>query len=96
MAEKVGLMVEHTLDAFVERDLAAIERLCGPEEQAVDELEQAVLHASLARLRSGDVAPEVAVYQVLAARCLERAGDHCTDIAEWIRYSESGIYEELA
>lgn len=92
----VEQMVQATIDAMVERDLNAIARICGPDEDRVDQQSHAAIELATQEMGSHPDRIEQYVHQILAARCLERVADHCTNLAEWVQYAVSGTYQELA
>jgi phosphate transport system protein len=96
MSRAVMGMIRHTLRAFVDRDLEAVQRICTEED---DEVDHAYHHLfdellELMRREPSQVAP--AAYFILAGRSLERIADHVTNVAERIQYMETGVLEELA
>ena len=96
MSEAVNAMNRHTLRAFVDRDLAAVHRICSQEDDVVDHAYHQMVDELLDLMRQepGQVVP--AAYFILAARSLERIADHLTNVAERIQYMETGVLEELA
>jgi phosphate transport system protein len=90
MAELVKQMVRHTLHAFVERDMEAVERLCTHEDDEIDyRCDRLFTHlVEQQNGRSGSMAQSG--YLILVAHYLERIADHCTNVAERIYYMETG------
>jgi phosphate transport system protein len=68
------------LRAFVSRDVHVARAVDG-DADAIDKLNREVFEATLC-LEAGRKEREVALRQVLVARCLERIGDNAVDVAE--------------
>lgn len=96
LGETVATMVRDTVDAFVERNLEAVDRVCTVSEPAANAAYQQVLEEATNRMKARPEELEIGLYQVLAARALERIGGHCTNVAEWTQYLVSGVYKQLA
>lgn len=96
LGETAATMIRDTVDAFVERNLEVVDRVCRVQEPAADAAYQQVLEEATERMKARPEEVEIGLYQVLAARALERIGGHCTNVAEWTQYLVSGVYKELA
>ncbi|HHX28140.1 MAG: phosphate signaling complex protein PhoU [Bacillota bacterium] len=94
MAGLVVQMLRDSLEGFVSRDLALIEKMIGDDDE-VDHLYR-YLHDELCDFMMKD--PELvdqAVQLVLISRHLERIADHITNIGERVFYVETGELKEL-
>src|SRR5229473_229657 len=96
MSEAVKSMNRHTLRAFVDRDLEAVQRICTEEDDVVDHAYHTMVDELLELMRREPSQVVPAAYFILAARSLERIADHLTNVAERIQYMETGVLEELA
>ena len=94
MANLVVQMLRESLEGFVSRDLALIEKMIKDDDE-VDYLYQ-YLHDELCEFMKKD--PDLvdqAVPLILIARYLERVADHITNIGERVFYVETGELKEL-
>jgi phosphate transport system protein len=89
MAEKAGLMVKESLDAFVNRDTELARRVCG-EDEAVDALKEQVFRELLTFMMEDARTIPRAIRLILISRFLERVADHATNIAEMVIYLVEG------
>jgi len=96
MSEAVKSMNRHTLRAFVDRDLEAVQRICTEEDDVVDHAYHTMVDELLDLMGRDPTQVVPAAYFILAARSLERIADHLTNVAERIHYMETGILVELA
>ena len=90
MAELVKQMVRHTLRAFVERDMEAVERLCTTQDDEIDYRYNRLFTQLLEQADKRRGSMPQAAYLILVAHYLERIADHCTNVAERIYYMETG------
>jgi phosphate transport system protein len=96
MAQLAKKMVHDTLRAFVDRDLAAVQRICTTDDDQVDAMNSRLFDELLAAMQTRPEVVVQAAYFLLVTRFLERVADHCTNIAERIFYMETGELVELA
>lgn len=96
MAELSQAMVRNTLKAFVDRDLAAVHRICTDDDDAVDYLNHSLFDQLLQQMHDEPRLVVQSAYLILVVRCLERIADHCTNVGERIHYMETGILKEMA
>jgi phosphate transport system protein len=90
MAELVKQMVRHTLRAFVERDMEAVERLCTSEDDEIDYRCNRLFTQLVEQVSPHPGSTAQSAYLILVAHYLERIADHCTNVAERIYYMETG------
>ncbi len=89
MGQMVCAMLHDTLEAFVHRDVALVERVIASDD-AVDAL-YARMRTDLQAVMIQDPNSVLqASYLLFVAHYLERIGDHCTNIAERVAYIETG------
>jgi phosphate transport system protein len=94
MEQVVVRMLKESLDGFVSRDLALIEKMIAGDDE-VDHLYR-YLHDELCEFMKKDPAlVDQAVQLLLIARYLERVADHITNIGERVYYVETGELREL-
>jgi phosphate transport system protein len=84
MAPLAAAQLEHATTAFAARDPEAA-RNVETEDDAIDRLNRAICDGAL-RMGTGQDEREVAMRQVLIARCLERIADNAVDIAEEVTF----------
>ena len=94
MEQIVVKMLKESLEGFVSRDLALIEKMILDDEE-VDHLYHA-LHDELCDFMKRDPSlVDQAVQLLLISRFLERIADHITNIGERVYYVETGELKEL-
>jgi phosphate transport system protein len=89
MAEKATAMVELSIEAFVERDLAKASRVFDSDDE-VDDLNRQVLKECVKVLDGDPPEPRELLTYVLVSRHLERVADNACKIAEKTIYMETG------
>jgi phosphate transport system protein len=89
MSVRVQEMVRQSLDAFVERDTALAARVCAADDEVYRRY-KAIFCSLVERLRADRDAAPRAVHLLLAARNLERIGDHATNVAEEVVFFVDG------
>jgi len=94
MAELVKQMVRHTLRAFVDRDLEAVERLCTTEDDEIDHHYNRLFTRLLDQMQKEPAVVVQATYFIMVAHYLERIADHCTNVGERIYYMQTGHLKE--
>jgi phosphate transport system protein len=92
MAELVKQMVRHTLRAFVDRDMEAVERLCTTEDDEIDYRYNRLFSQLLDPMAEETMPAVQAAYLILVSHYLERIADHCTNVGERIYYMETGHF----
>ena len=85
-------MLGEGIDAFVngDRDLAhqVIES-----DQVLDDALDSIMRMLIDRIAQGNIDGEYALDVLMVAKCLERIGDHVSNVAEWVEFSIDGVHE---
>ena len=95
MAEKATSMLRRSLDALVERDVAAAQ-LIAAEDDEVDALYQQVYRELLTIMLANPRTIDQATHLLWAAHNLERVADRVQNICERVVFVESGHMHELS
>jgi phosphate transport system protein len=90
LAGLVQSMVLRSLDAFVRRDAAMATGVLASD-NGVDEMRAAIQRQAVEMMRAEPDSIERALDHLIAARSLERIGDHARNIAEGVIYLVQGI-----
>ena len=92
MARAVVSMVTDSVDAFVKSDLLLADQVVAADD-AVDQLFDRIKEALMTLIRDGSVDAKAALDLLMAAKYLERIGDHAVNVAEWVQYSITGQHK---
>jgi phosphate transport system protein len=93
MGELSVAMLKRSLEAFLQRDPAAVEKMAATlaeEDDAVDELNDRVQHDLFELMKQDPENVERASYLIWAAHNVERIADRATNVAERAVYQASG------
>ena len=90
LAGLVQSMVLRSLDAFVRRDAFLADQVLASD-NGVDEMRADIQHQTIEMMRTDPDSIERALDHLIAARSLERIGDHARNIAEDVIYLVRGI-----
>lgn len=90
LAGLVHSMVLSSLDAFVRRDASLADQVLASD-NGVDQMRAAIQHQTIEMMRHDPASIERALDHLIAARSLERIGDHARNIAEDVIYLVRGI-----
>ena len=93
MASAAQTMVTEAVDAYVKQDLALAKKVMG-DDDIVDAYFNQVKSDIMAMIAANPGDGEYALDLLMIAKYFERIGDHCTNIAEWVEFSLTGIREE--
>ena len=93
MAIAAQKMVTEAVDAYVKQDLALAKKVMG-DDDIVDAYFNQVKSDIIAIIAANPEDGEYALDLLMIAKYFERIGDHCTNIAEWVAFSVTGIREE--
>lgn len=94
MATETVMMLNHSIEAYVERDREKARKVI-EHDDVVDELFNQVKGDIIAHIRSNPNAGEEAADLLMVAKYFERIGDHATNIAEWVIYSLQTVDDKL-
>ena len=92
MARTAISMVTDSVDAFVKSDLLLADQVVAADD-AVDQLFDRIKEALMTLIRDGSVDAKAALDLLMAAKYLERIGDHAVNVAEWVQYSITGQHK---
>ena len=93
MAGAAQTMVTEAVEAYVRQDLTLAKKVMGDDDIVDDyfnQMKQDIISIIAANPSEGEYALDL----LMIAKYFERIGDHCTNIAEWVEYSLTGIREE--
>ena len=93
MAKAAQTMVTEAVDAYVKQDLTLAKKVMG-DYDIVDDYFNQIKTDIIAIIASDPTDGEYALDLLMIAKYFERIGDHCTNIAEWVVFSLTGIREE--
>lgn len=94
MAMETTLMVTHSVEAFVQKDLKLAQSVIDHDD-VVDDLFNQVKETLIQMIRSNVQNSEQATDMMMIAKYFERIGDHATNIAEWVIYSITGRHNSI-
>ena len=90
MVEMTVHMVTESVDAFVKSDLDLCRKVIDDD----DKVDQAFneINEELANQMDKSLDVKVGLDLLMAAKYMERIGDHAVNIAEWVEYSITGVH----
>ena len=89
MAETAQQMVRSSVDAYVNQDMALVEKVISMDDivdDAFDRTKETLIHMISCNREDGQYCLDL----LMIAKYLERIGDHATNIAEWVEFSITG------
>ena len=89
MAETAQQMVRSAVDAYVNQDLALVQKVLSMDDivdDAFDHTKDTLIQMIAANKADGQYCLDL----LMIAKYLERIGDHATNIAEWVEFSITG------
>ena len=89
MAEHMKKMVTDSINAFVTKDIVLAMSVC-KNDDIIDDLFVKVRQDMIELISKDSSKGEVAFDLLMVAKYFERIGDHATNIAEWVIYSNNG------
>lgn len=92
MAEAAKNMVTEAVDAHVKQDLELARKVMA-DDDIVDDYFCAMKSAIIRLVAKNPDEGEFALDLLMIAKYLERIGDHCTNIAEWVEFSITGVHK---
>lgn len=92
MAMETTLMVTHSVEAFVQKDLKLAQSVIDHDD-VVDDLFNEVKASLIQLIQTNADHSGQAADLLMIAKYFERIGDHATNIAEWVIYSITGQHQ---
>ena len=93
MAKAAQVMVAEAVDAFVKQDLELARKVMA-HDNVVDDYFVQVKSGLIDMIAAEPSQGEYALDLLMIAKYFERIGDHCTNIAEWVEFSVTGIHRD--
>ena len=93
MARAAQAMVTEAVDAYVKQDLEMARKVMAHDD-VVDAYFSKVRTALIDVIANHPSEGEYALDLLMIAKYFERIGDHCTNIAEWVEFSVTGIHKD--
>ena len=93
MARAAQSMVTEAVDAYVKQDLEMARKVMAHDD-VVDTYFTQVKSALIDVIASHPSEGEYALDLLMIAKYFERIGDHCTNIAEWVEFSVTGVHKD--
>lgn len=94
MLVKAKRMLKDAIDSYVLRDLHLASSMYDRDDE-IDELYHEVYSGLVEELENSRDNVEKALDILLMAKYVERIGDHCTNICEWITYNITGDRDDI-
>ena len=93
MAKAAQAMVTEAVDAYVKQDLELAHAVM-KHDDIVDEYFNRVKAGIIRIISENPTEGEYALDLLMIAKYFERIGDHCTNIAEWVEFSVTGVHRD--
>ena len=93
MAKAAQAMVTEAVDAYVKQDLELARKVMAHDD-VVDDYFTGVKSGIIDIVASDPAHGEFALDLLMIAKYFERIGDHCTNIAEWVEFSVTGVHKD--
>ena len=93
MAEATMQMVREAVDSYVRQDLDMAHKVMGHDD-IVDDYFIKVRTSLIDIIAANPADGEYALDLLMIAKYCERIGDHCTNIAEWVEFSVTGVHKD--
>lgn len=93
MAKAAQAMVTEAVDAYVKQDLTLAKKVMAHDD-VVDNYFTRVKSGIIDIIAAEPSQGEYALDLLMIAKYFERIGDHCTNIAEWVEFSVTGVHED--
>lgn len=93
MADETIKMVTGSVDAFVKKDVGLAE-LVIKQDDIVDDCFSRIKKEITELIATNPDEGELALDLLMIAKYFERIGDHCTNIAEWVEFSVTGVHKD--
>ena len=92
MTKETMRMVTEAVDAYVKQDLEMARKVM-KHDDIVDDYFNRVKKAIIDIIAANPEEGEYALDLLMIAKYFERIGDHCTNIAEWVVFSVTGVHK---
>ena len=93
MAKAAQAMVTEAVDAYVKQDLSLARKVM-VHDDVVDDYFTRVKNGIIDIIAAEPSQGEYALDLLMIAKYFERIGDHCTNIAEWVEFSVTGVHKD--
>ena len=93
MAKAAQTMVTEAVEAFVKQDLELARKVMAHDD-VVDDYFARIKDGIIGMIAAEPSCGEYALDLLMIAKYFERIGDHCTNIAEWVEFSVTGVHED--
>ena len=93
MAKAAQSMVTEAVDAYVKQDLDLARKVMAHDD-LVDDYFTKVKNGIIDIIAAEPSQGEYALDLLMIAKYFERIGDHCTNIAEWVEFSVTGVHKD--
>lgn len=93
MAKAAQAMVTEAVDAYVRQDLQLAHAVM-KHDDIVDDYFSRVKADIIGIIAQNPTEGEYALDLLMIAKYFERIGDHCTNVAEWVEFSITGIHQD--
>ena len=93
MAKAAQAMVTEAVDAYVKQDLDMARKVMA-DDDVVDGYFSQVKSGIIDIIAAEPAQGEYALDLLMIAKYFERIGDHCTNIAEWVEFSVTGVHKD--
>ena len=93
MAKAAQSMVTEAVDAYVKQDLSLARKVMDHDD-VVDEYFNQIKNGIIGIIAAEPSQGEYALDLLMIAKYFERIGDHCTNIAEWVEFSVTGVHKD--
>ena len=93
MAKAAQTMVTEAVDAYVDQDLELAKKVMAADDVVDDyfaQIKNGIIDIIAAEPSQGEYALDL----LMIAKYFERIGDHCTNIAEWVEFSVTGVHKD--
>ena len=93
MAEETMQMVREAVDSYVRQDLELARKVM-KHDDIVDDYFVSIKKSLIDVITANPGDGEYALDLLMIAKYCERIGDHCTNIAEWVEFSVTGVHKD--
>ena len=93
MAKAAQQMVTEAVDAYVRQDLELVHAVM-QHDDIVDDYFSRIKAGIIGIIAENPTEGEYALDLLMIAKYFERIGDHCTNIAEWVEFSVTGVHRD--